>query len=67
MAAKKLKVGDRVIKKDESGVRGVIKNMRPEVGNTKGSKEEKNMIVNVQWDNGTLSYCSPDALLNSPE
>lgn len=62
MATKKIKVGDKVTRKENSGLLGVVKNVRNEVGNTKMAKEDKNLIVNVQWDNGTLSYCAPDAL-----
>ncbi len=60
---KKFKVNDRVRRVTGQGCWGVVKDVRSEVTSA-GRPEEgnKNLMINVQWDNGTLSYFSPASL-----
>lgn len=55
------KENDRVKRKAGSGCLGVVKDIRQEV--TASSAEvSRPRLIKVQWDNGTLSYFSPEAL-----
>ena len=62
-SSKKFKVNDRVRRSNGQGCSGVVKDIRSEVTSA-GHREdkEKNVMINVQWDNGTLSYFSPMSL-----
>ena len=59
-ASKKFKINDRVRRIGGKGCQGIIKDLRSEITSA-GRHEDKdrNLMVNVQWDNGTLSYVSP--------
>ena len=63
-AGRKFKVNDRVKRAGVSGCYGTVKAVRAETINVTSHADEKdkNLMVNVQWDNGTLSYFSPSAL-----
>ena len=62
MAATDLKVDDRVRRCGGEGCLGVIKEIREEIVGTSGDTTDKALLVKVLWDNGTLSYFSPEAL-----
>ena len=60
--AKKFKVNDRV-KRVSGGSGGIIKELRVETTSVSHREEnDKNVLINVLWDNGTQSYFSPSAL-----
>jgi len=60
--APELKQGDRVIRKGGEGCQGEVVSVRAEVTSSTGSTDEKGLLVNVQWDNGTYSYFTPTNL-----
>ena len=58
----KFKVNDRV-KRVSGGSGGIIKELRVETTSVSHREEnDKNVLINVLWDNGTQSYFSPSAL-----
>ena len=57
-----LKVNDRVERSGTSRCLGVVKEVREEIVGTSGDTKDKAVLVKVQWDNGTASYFSPEAL-----
>jgi len=59
--AEKFKVNDKVKRAGLPGVYGIVKDVRKET-TAKGESKEKNIMICVQWDNGTQSYFSPEAL-----
>ena len=61
--AKKFKVNDRVRRVSGQGCLGNVKDVRSEITSAGRADEgNKNLMINVQWDNGTLSYFSPSTL-----
>jgi hypothetical protein len=55
--------GDRVKKIDATGCQGTVKEIKEEtVTNTSDESKPKNLLIQVLWDNGTLSYFTPEAL-----
>ena len=64
MGNRGVKVNDRVRRSAQQGCLGVIKEIRNEVMTSKVEEEElqKSAMLNILWDNGTLSYLSPDAV-----
>jgi len=56
-----ISVDGKVVRADGTGVRGVVVSIREEIG-TKAVSSESGIIIGVQWDNGTLSFFTPDAL-----
>lgn len=62
MPKRTLKASDRVKRADGSGGFGVVKELREETMAAKVESPNKSPLVNVLWDNGTLSYLSPEAL-----
>jgi len=62
MTTNKLEVSDRVRRKEMRGCLGRVKDIRAEVTLSAADTKEKALLVSVQWDNGTLSYFTPDAL-----
>jgi len=62
MTAKKFKVSDRVKKISNQGCLGTVREVRQEVTNSNQESREKNVMVYVLWDNGTLSSFTTDAL-----
>ncbi len=56
-APQKFKVNDRVKRADGVGGFGVVKEIRYEIiSNATEAAKEKTAMINVFWDNGTLSY-----------
>jgi len=49
----------RVVRADGTGCKGIVSSVR-EDSIAKG--DERGIIIGVQWDNGTYSYFTPDAL-----
>jgi hypothetical protein len=47
------------------GCIGTVKNLREETTLTAQESRSKSIMFLVQWDNGTLSYHGPDALLSA--
>lgn len=63
MSKKVLKINDRVKRVTQPGSFGTIKDVREEVTAKASDKDkESSLLVNVAWDNGTLSYLTVDAL-----
>ena len=63
MATKKLKVKDRVKRKDGKGSHGVIQEIREELAvTTAAPKDKEAVMVKVLWDNGTNSFYTLNAL-----
>ena len=58
----KVKVNDRVKRKGRDGSLGTVKNIKEEVIGTKGDAKDRGLLIEVQWDNGTLSYFDPESL-----
>ena len=56
-----ISMDSRVVKSDGTGVRGIVVSVS-EDHNNKGESSERGVIIGVQWDNGTLSYVTPDSL-----
>lgn len=44
------------------GCLGTIKALREETTNSNRESRERSIMLQVQWDNGTLSYHGPEAL-----
>lgn len=61
MATVKLKVGDRVKRKEIPSCHGTVKAMRHEAAN-KAKDKDKTMIISVFWDNGTQSFFGAEGL-----
>ena len=61
MDSKNLKVNDRVKRVKARGCQGIVRDVRHEI-TAASEQKEKPLIVTVQWDNGTLSHFSPEAL-----
>ncbi|NLF24711.1 MAG: hypothetical protein GX589_03520 [Deltaproteobacteria bacterium] len=62
MATTNLKVNDRVKRVGVERSYGLIKEVREEIIGTSGDTKDKGILVKVQWDNGTISYFSPESL-----
>lgn len=60
--SKKIKENDRVRRLNTPGCLGTVKEVKTEISATTPEAREKHVLINVQWDNGTLSYLSPAAL-----
>lgn len=54
----------RVVRTEGEGCRGVVTSVREDPV-AKG--DERGVVVGVQWDNGTFSYLTPDALKVAPK
>ncbi len=48
-----------------SGCIGTVKNLREETTLAAQESRSKSIMFLIQWDNGTLSYHGPDALLRA--
>lgn len=57
-------VNSRVRKKNNPGCLGTVKLVREETLGSSGDTRDKSLIVQVQWDNGTLSYFDPESIEN---
>jgi hypothetical protein len=63
MSKKTLKVNDRVKRIKQGGCYGTVKDVREEITAKVTDKDKEGaLLVNVSWDNGTLSYMTPEAL-----
>jgi hypothetical protein len=63
MNAKKFKVKDRVRRVGGSGCSGVVTDVRIETTiSAAEADKEKNLMIQVLWDNGTQSFFGPDGL-----
>lgn len=62
MAPKRLKVKDRVVRKTGSACVGTVVDIRTEITNSSVDPKDRGLLVQVQWDNGTLSYFTPEGL-----
>ena len=56
-----IQVADRVQRVKDPGLQGLVKEIRTETTSKQDAKE-KGLMVQVLWDNGTLSYFSPESL-----
>ena len=57
-----IKKDQRVKRKSGTGCLGTVQSVRSETTASTGDLTSKGLLVQVQWDNGTLSYFTPDAL-----
>lgn len=63
MSKKTIKVNDRVKRVQQGGCFGTVKDVREEITAKVTDKDkEAALLINVNWDNGTLSYMTPEAL-----
>lgn len=62
MSGNEFKESDRVKRKDGAGCEGMVKEIREELTSSVEDSDEKAVMIQVLWDNGTLSYMSPEAL-----
>ena len=58
----KFKAADRVKRSGGRGCFGTVKDVTTDVTASSAEARERGLVVKVQWDNGTLSALSPDAL-----
>lgn len=56
------KVEDRVRRVGRAAPLGTVKALREEVVGSSGEADRKETLVKIQWDNGTLSYFSPESI-----
>lgn len=54
------KENDRVIRKNSRNCVGTVTLVRREIGTS--NKKSDNLLIQVQWDNGTKSYFSPESI-----
>ena len=57
-----VKVDDRVRRIGKPGPIGTVKALREEVVGSSGEADKKEVLVKIQWDNGTLSYFAPESI-----
>ena len=62
MGNRKIKDNDRVKRKTGGGCCGTVKEVREETTASTVEQKESALLVTVAWDNGTVSYFSPDGL-----
>ena len=60
--SKKFNQSDRVRRADGTGSYGVVVAVRNDAAGTPGDKGDKGIIVGVQWDSGSYSLFTPEAL-----
>lgn len=65
-SSKNFKINDRVRRAAGLGCCGIVKDVRSEVTASSAEAREKSLLVQVLWDNGTLSYFSPESLELAP-
>ncbi len=61
MEQEKVKVGDRVVLIQKEGIQGSVKGIHFET-TAKADQRDKSLMIEVIWDNGTLSYVTPEQL-----
>lgn len=57
----KLKADDKVKRIDRPGCLGIVQSVREEVIGSTGDGD-KSLLVEVKWDNGTVSFFDPESL-----
>jgi len=57
-----LKISDRVRRVDGQGTNGLVKTIRHDSLASASIRDEKGLLIGVQWDNGTYSYLTPESL-----
>jgi hypothetical protein len=62
MTTRKFKENDRVRRIGSTACPGTVKGLRTEITATTPEARERGLLVSVLWDNGTMSYFSPEAL-----
>ena len=62
MTTRKFKENDRVQRIGSTACPGTVKGLRTEITATTPEARQKGLLVSVLWDNGTMSYFSPEAL-----
>ncbi len=63
MSKKIIKINDRVKRINQGGCYGTVKDVREETTAKATDKDKENaLLINVSWDNGTLSYVALEAL-----
>jgi hypothetical protein len=56
-------ISDRVKRKSQKGSLGTVTDLIVETNTSVTDKQkEPKYIIKVEWDNGTTSYCGPEAL-----
>lgn len=60
--SKKFKINDRVKRNQLSGCLGTVREIRIESSASTQAQRERGILVCVQWDNGTVSFFSPESL-----
>jgi hypothetical protein len=58
----KLVVDARVKRSDGSSIRGTVVSVRFDTTGGNAEKSDRGVIVGVNWDNGPLSYFTPEGL-----
>ena len=61
MEQDKVKIGDRVVMVQKEGLQGSVKGVHFET-TAKMDQRDRAMMVEIMWDNGTLSYVTPEQL-----
>ena len=59
---KKFKEKGKVKRVQGSPALGIVTSIRADSGGGASERGERGIMVGVQWDNGTFSYFTPDAL-----
>ena len=59
---KKIKENDRVKRIQGASTQGLVTLIRTDSGGGAAERGERGVMIGVQWDNGTFSYFTPDAL-----
>jgi hypothetical protein len=57
-----IKPEDKVQRRNQPGCYGTVRDVRKEVTASSVDSGTQAFLVSVQWDNGTFSYFTPDAL-----
>lgn len=57
-----LEASARVKRLSGTGCLGTVKEVRSEVTATTGEMTDKGLMVVIDWDNGTTSYCTPGSI-----
>ena len=63
MTDRVFKIQDRVKRVEGEQSEGTVTMVRAETHGTAAERKERGVIIGVQWDNGTFSYFTPDALV----
>lgn len=61
MTETKVREGDQVVHVDRNTLKGRVKGVHTET-TAKAEQRDKSLLIEVLWDNGTLSYVAPEKL-----